>query len=67
MNQRILVVINKDENSRNVELTLPEIYAANQLKNLINDNEVSVAKSKANLTVNEFLGKCIYYSNEKSQ
>jgi len=35
LNERIIVVINKSEKTQNIEITLPEFYKANELKDLL--------------------------------
>lgn len=51
MNNRILVVINKDKNSQNVEINLPTIYSAKTLSSLNSGENIKLENSTANLSM----------------
>lgn len=51
MNERILVVINKNENQQNVELSIPAVYNANELVNLTSDEVIEVSNSVGNFNM----------------
>ena len=51
MNQRILVVINKNTAEQNVELELPQIYGAKSLHDLSSKNVIQLTASNADLSM----------------
>ncbi|WKZ69697.1 MAG: alpha-amylase family glycosyl hydrolase [Melioribacteraceae bacterium] len=51
MNERILVVINKNENPQNVELNLPPVYNANEIVNLTSDEVIRLSNSVSNFNM----------------
>ncbi len=52
MNERILVVVNKNSNQQKVELTLPEMYKVNKAKDLISGKEIEIKNNKILFNVN---------------
>lgn len=51
MNQRILIVINKNENPQNVELDIPPIYGIKSITNLVTNEKTELDDSKLNMNV----------------
>jgi len=51
MNERILVVINKNENPQNIELNIPQIYDAKILTNLISEERIDLELSRTTITL----------------
>jgi cyclomaltodextrinase / maltogenic alpha-amylase / neopullulanase len=51
MNERILVVVNKNSNQQKVELTLPGMYKVNKAKDIVSGNEFEVKNNKLEINV----------------
>lgn len=52
MNERIIVVVNKNSNQQKIELTLPGIYKVSKAKDLVNSNEFEIKNNKLVINVN---------------
>ena len=52
MNERILIVLNKNNNKQNLEFTLPAIYKVSKAKDLVSGKEFELKGSKLSLNVN---------------
>ncbi len=52
MNERILVIVNKNSSEQNVSYSLPAIYKLNKAKDLIGDKDFTVKNSKIDLVIN---------------
>ena len=52
MNERILVILNKDEKKHDVNLTLPSFYNISKAKNLITNEDFRVNENKFSSTLN---------------
>ena len=52
MNERVLVVLNKNENAENVELKLPSVFNARTASDLITAEKLKIENGKLKLTVN---------------
>jgi glycosidase len=59
MNERVLVVLNKDTQSHDININLPEFYNAKYLSDLLNGNKISVTDNKAEIKV-KGIGYCFY-------
>ena len=51
MNERILVVLNKNENEQKVELRLPDFYKINSVSDLVGEEKLKVNNGKLEITV----------------
>lgn len=51
MNERVLVVLNKNENKQEVELQLPVIYKINSVTDLIGKEKINTVNGKLNVSV----------------
>ena len=51
MNERVLVVLNKNENKQEVELQLPVIYKINSVTDLISKEKINTVNGKLNVSV----------------
>ncbi|MCL4548805.1 MAG: alpha-glucosidase C-terminal domain-containing protein, partial [Bacteroidetes bacterium] len=51
MNERILVVLNKNENNENVELKLPDVYRVKSAVDLISSEKFKVESGKVKVNV----------------
>lgn len=51
MNERILVVLNKNENKQKVELQLPNFYKINSVSDLVGGEKIKVNNGKLEITV----------------
>src|SRR5690606_24834167 len=52
MNERILVIVNKNSSEQNVSYSLPAIYKLNKAKDLIGDKDFTIKNSKIDLVIN---------------
>jgi glycosidase len=52
MNERVLIIVNKNSNQQKIKLTLPGIYNVTKAKNLIDGNEFDVKNNKFDVNVN---------------
>lgn len=52
MNERILIVLNKSENSRQVELQLPVFYNISSASDIISGEKIKVENGKSEISVN---------------
>jgi len=52
MNERILVVANKNSNNQNVSYTLPTMYKVSKAKDLVSGKEFDIKNNKLNIRVN---------------
>lgn len=51
MNERILVVLNKNQQEQNFSIELPKIYKISKLKNLFTDEDISLNKNKLDIKI----------------
>lgn len=51
MNERILVVLNKNKNSQNIELQLPAVYTIKSATDLINAEKINAVNGKLSVSV----------------
>lgn len=51
MNQRILVILNKNQSEQNFSIDLPKIYKTSQLKNLFTGEDIIITKNKLDLKI----------------
>ena len=51
MNERILVVLNKDFRYQNVNLEIPDLYKARYLVDLINGEKINLTNNQVNISV----------------
>ncbi|MCS7053835.1 MAG: alpha-amylase family glycosyl hydrolase, partial [Ignavibacterium sp.] len=49
MNERILVVLNKNYNEQEIKIEFPKFYKVSKLKNLFSDEEINVTNNKVEL------------------
>lgn len=52
INERILVIVNKNSSEQNVSYSLPAIYKLNKAKDLIGDKDFTIKNSKIDLVIN---------------
>lgn len=52
MNERIIVVVNKNSNQQKIEFTLPGIYKVSKAKDLVNSKEFEITNNKLVINVN---------------
>jgi hypothetical protein len=62
LNERILTVINKSENEKVLELTLPPVYNLKTALNLLDESESAVTDSKLTVRISP-IGYKIYKLN----
>lgn len=51
MNERILVVLNKNENEQNIELELPSVYKSKTALDILNGNGLQITGSKLSIRI----------------
>ncbi|MCX6136039.1 MAG: alpha-glucosidase C-terminal domain-containing protein [Ignavibacteriales bacterium] len=51
MNERLLVLLNKDETSRTISLHLPEMYQATSLVNIVNGETIKLSGLQTKLSI----------------
>ncbi len=52
MNERVLIVVNKNSNEQNVNYSLPAVYKISKAKDLVSGKEFDVKNNKFNVNVN---------------
>jgi glycosidase len=52
MNERVLIIVNKNSNQQNVEFTLPGMYKITEAKNLVDGKEFDMMNNKFDVNIN---------------
>jgi len=52
MNERILVILNKNESAQNVNLSIPEVYNIRRATDLITNETLNVANNIVSININ---------------